>query len=352
MNVDRRGLISGLLAIFIAFAATTADAQQSRRVILLGPPGWVKTGAIVDLDFANGRTFGCTFSACLSITRASQKTNLLPSSASGFAYTTFANNTLAITPGLGLLIEEARTNQLLNSAVPATQTTGALAATAQTLWVNGSGSAALSNGTATGCTGTATQGSPVAFTPTAGTCTVTVTGSLNFFQLEAGAFGTSGIVTTGAAGTRNADNITITGVAKTILQAPPSSIIVNTNPLLTSAANSRIFSFNGNVAPLIVATNTSVEGFNGSVVIGPIALGSGNYTGGLVKSGASWTTAATSVVANNGTVSTSANGFPASSVAFFLGSQSGSSTFGDGYFTEMAIWNTRLSDTTLKAMTQ
>lgn len=108
---------------------------------------------------------------------------------------------------LGLLIEESRTNFLLNSTAPVTQTTGSLATGSYTLWIVGSGSAAITagTGTATGL-GTATAASPVTITVTvAGTFTVTNTGSVTFFQLENGAVQTSRIVTAGATATRAAD---------------------------------------------------------------------------------------------------------------------------------------------------
>ena len=68
----------------------------------------------------------------------------------------------------------------------------------------------MSAGTATGCgTGVATNGTPVSFTTsgTAGTCIVTVAGSLNAFQLEKSAYGTSFIITGAATGTRAIDDL-------------------------------------------------------------------------------------------------------------------------------------------------
>jgi hypothetical protein len=137
----------------------------------------------------------------------------MPTSAAAYnAYNTFDSNIARITPVRGLLVEEARTNQLLNSTVPATQTTASLGTGTYTLWVNGDGSATSSAGTATGSGfGAATNGTPNVFTLSgAGTVVVTVAGSLNAFQLEAGTFGTSLIVTAGVTATRAADVVTVT----------------------------------------------------------------------------------------------------------------------------------------------
>jgi len=114
---------------------------------------------------------------------------------------------------LGLLVEEGRTNHFLNSATPATQTSGVLGTGSYTLSMSGSGSIAVAanSATITGA-GTATDGSPVTFTVTvSGTVDYTVTGSPSRAQSEDGAFVTSHITTTGAAVTRTADNPRISG---------------------------------------------------------------------------------------------------------------------------------------------
>jgi len=125
----------------------------------------------------------------------------------------FASGVPRIVPGLGILIEEARTNRFLNSAAPVTQDV-TITAVAHTITVWGSGSVTVTAGTATISNGGAvTAGSPRTIGCTVGgTITVTVTGSPTYVQVEAGSFGTSPIVTEGTAVTRAADNAQITGL--------------------------------------------------------------------------------------------------------------------------------------------
>lgn len=329
--------------------------------VMLGPSGgstippWVLPGAVIDMDFITPQYFGCTPVTCLSLTRASNATDLLPASASGYAYNTYGNNVLTLSPSVGLLIFEARTNQLLNSTAPATQTTASLAPGAYTLWVNGSGSATMSAGTGTGCgTGASTNGTPVNFTITvAGTCTVTVTGSLNFFQLELGAFGTSGIVTAGATATRAADNIAASGLLLTSLHgAQGTALIASFGVLNVNSGFNAVFigaaSANNQMPGILNNTNNSIQVFDGSTA-GSVALGSGNYTL-AVKSAVGWSGTTVSFVANNGTVG--AQNYTAThNQAWNIGNvQSGQ--FLDGRITRLTIFPSRVSDVPLKALTQ
>ena len=116
----------------------------------------------------------------------------------------------------GLLIEESRTNVLLNSLIDGTSLgtqVVTVTAAARTLSFYGTGQVVLSGAHSATVTGTGAYPArtTLTFTPSAGVLTLTVTGTVQFAQLETGSFATSFIPTAASQVTRNADYATMQG---------------------------------------------------------------------------------------------------------------------------------------------
>jgi hypothetical protein len=164
----------------------------------------------LDLRFAETKSLNDFISSTnlITFTRASNATFI---DSNGLIQTATTNtprfdHNPATGESLGLLIEEQRVNLLLNSETLATQS-ATVAAAAHTLSFYGTGSVVLSgahSATVNGAGAYPTR-TTLTFTPTAGSLTLTVTGTVQYANLEAGAFATSWIPTTGTTATRSAD---------------------------------------------------------------------------------------------------------------------------------------------------
>lgn len=313
-------------------------------------------GATIDLDPANDRYLGGGLASNLSIARiGSNATDLLPTSASGASYQTFGPNTFRVTSGLGLLCEESRINYLLNSTAPVTQTTQSLATGTYTLWVNGSGTATPSGGTAT-ITGAvaASNGSPNTFVVTvAGTVTVTTSGSLNAFQLELGGAsavyaGSSLIITGGTIGVRAADQLLLINGAFTIAASSAFSAIFLGKRLAT------------NLGYLIAGPSTSAfslqdhnpsqlaEGLNNVAFLAvsgtPMAINT------LLKVGMTLNPTLNAVKVQGGAFASNATATPQTAdTTYALGNKGGSNYF-NGYFSRITLFPTPLSGAALNGL--
>jgi len=128
----------------------------------------------------------------------------------------FDHSTTAPNACKGLLIESSVTNLVFPSATLTTQTR-TVTAIAHTLSFYGTGTVVLSGthvATVTG-TGAFPTRTTLTFTPTAGSLILTVTGTVQFAQLEAAAFVSSYIPTTSASAPRSAEVCSITEAAFT-----------------------------------------------------------------------------------------------------------------------------------------
>lgn len=115
----------------------------------------------------------------------------------------------------GLLVEFGRTNLLLNSASLSTQSV-VVTAVAHTLSFYGTGTITLSGASTDGPlvgSGAFPTRSTLKFTPTAGTLTLTVTGTVEYAQLETSSFASSYITTAGASATRASDDPIVTPIS-------------------------------------------------------------------------------------------------------------------------------------------
>jgi len=187
-------------------------------------PLWDKAGTrpSLDLQFADRRDLvdATTGLSLIVFTRASSGTYVGSDGLIKTAATDEARFDHDPTTGesLGLLVEESRTNLLLNSATLATQNV-TVTAIAHTLSFYGTGTVTLSGAHSATLVGTGAYPSraTLTFTPTAGTLTVTVSGTVEYANLEIGAgglgasFPTSYIPTTTATVTRAADVASISG---------------------------------------------------------------------------------------------------------------------------------------------
>lgn len=147
----------------------------------------------------------------------------------------------------GQLIEEPRTNLFLNSLINGTNLTTqsvTLAATSYALSFYGSGSIVISGGhsaTVSGAGAYPTRTTYV-FTPTAGSSTFTVSGTVQYAQIEAGAFATSFIPTAGTSALRNGDAVEMSGTNfSSWFNATEGTFVANAETYYALGFGNRVF---------------------------------------------------------------------------------------------------------------
>lgn len=253
-----------------------------------------------------------------------------------------------------LRIEEARTNIFLNSGAPATQSV-AVTAQAYTLSLYGTGSITLSGaytGTLAGPGAWPSNSATLTFTPTAGTLTLTVSGSIQYPQLEAGVFASSYISTGASAVLRTTDVLQLTGGAKLAAASARGSVVLEAREYASSPWNSPyFFDFNdGGFTNRVYSWSPSAT----TVKLDPAGLTSpagGDITATARRVGYAWGSGAQAISYDGGAVTSGATPWPSGMTTFAMfGSNIGGNPFA-GYILRLAIYNARLPDATLKAKT-
>jgi hypothetical protein len=175
----------------------------------------------------------------------------------------------------GLLCELAATNILLNSTTLSTQSV-TVSAVAYTLSFLGTGTVTLSGVSSAGpLVGTgASNLVSLTFTPTAGSLTLTVTGTVSNAQLETGTIATSRIQTFGASATRAADNYTFLLSTIPALGSEYSIYVRFQTPVPNSGQY--IFSLNNGTSDELAAFNVSTTT---RLIVNDNAAGVGLITG-------------------------------------------------------------------------
>jgi hypothetical protein len=270
-----------LLAVLFAAVmyVTAAHAGSAEFVRLEGaavPP------PTIDFNFLTMAQKGVMDSRIVC-SRGTTATDGLYTDAAGSSYNSYLVDQVRLISGKGVLLEMSKTNRLLNSATPATQTTGSLATGSYILWVVGTGNAAVAAATATGTGfGTATGGSPVRFTITgAGTVTVTVTGSLNRFQLEEGSFATSFIPTAGVIATRGVDRCDMTYATKQAFSFSVTAMMPDATA--TTVIVRHLVNFNSSDSSRVGIRIQTTTAFPQMQILGGTGATAGGNTGAYVS---------------------------------------------------------------------
>jgi hypothetical protein len=312
-------------------------------------------------DFAGEKTLDNGTGPAITFTRASNATFF---DANGTLQTA-ANDTPRFDhsggSSLGLLIEEQRTNLLLNSATLATQTV-TVTAVAQTLSFYGTGEIVLSGAHSATVTGTGAfpTRTTLTFTPAAGSLTATVSGTVENAQLELGAFATSYIPTTNAAATRAADSAVVTPISSfynqvegTVLTEALRTISVASGVFPTAIrfqASNPLFrsgiTVTNNRAYWAGTNNTTPEWEIGStlskynITVGTPFRFAGCYATNNIAASMNGQTVDTDTVAN-----------VIEGVATLRIGQANNASYFNGYIRKIAYWPKRLTNTLLEQLT-
>jgi hypothetical protein len=341
----------------------TLALRRAQSAPWLRDPLWTRARMVpsLDLDFAGTGSLRDRVSGqnLITFTRASDGTYVNSQGIIQTATTDAPRITYDSTGKcLGLLVEESRTNLLLNSATLSTQSV-TVAAADHTLSFTGTGTVTLS-GTSTAGPLVGTGAGEVnrvalTFTPTAGTLTLTVSGTVTNAQLEAGSFGTSYIPTTGTAATRAADIATITGSNFSSWYRQDEGTVFSQSSVIAPDVQTQIvWSLTGGTYPTSLRQPQNAGDKFRAQIGGTFTPIPG--TGATLSSGTTKACVAYSGTAGRLQVGSSSDDVTAGGVLdptqFNVGSLSGTSPILNGTISRLTFWPRRLPDPTLQELTQ
>jgi len=261
----------------------------------------------------------------------------------------------------GLLIEEARTNLVLNSATLSTQSV-TVAAVAHTLTFYGTGTVTLSGvSTAGPLVGTGAYPNRVSltFTPTAGSLTLTVSGSVTSAQLEAGSFATSYIPTVASQVTRAADVAVMTGSNfSSWYNASEGSFVVEWDKIGAANFQAMVAISDGTSSNVIAAThgsgaptnNARFDVNNGGVNQASITTVSPSVAGTAYKTSVGYLVNDFASSSNGSAIGTDTSGTVPTVDRASLGNNGVGGGYLNGHIKRLTYYQTRLPNATLVAL--
>jgi hypothetical protein len=259
----------------------------------------------------------------------------------------------------GLLIEETRTNLFLNSLINGTSlSTQSVTVTAvsHTISFYGTGTITLS-GAATATvvgTGAYPNRQTLTFTPIVGVLVCTVSGSVQYAQLEVGAFATSFIPTATTSLTRNADAVSMTGTNfSSWYNATEGAFWFEFTPdlFLTSNINRVATVSQGAASGRVVDIFTSGGNWNSYNGTTTIVSGASVVTNVKQRIVATYKTGSYALALNGVTPSTAASALVNAANQMAIGSLGGSNYL-NGHIQRISYWPQRITNAETQAFSK
>lgn len=250
----------------------------------------------------------------------------------------------------GVPIEEIRTNIFLNSGTPVTQTVAVSNGTIYTVSFYGTGSMALTGAVSHTITGTSAAGR-VEYTFTAGSTSLvaTLSGIVNYPQVEPGGSASSYIPTTSSAATRREDIFQLKRSALATVRGTIGTVIIQ-GAFFRPSGQVQLLS-GGSIQGMTISTDgVTWQYYNGAANI--VTSPSNDIRAQAVRGAIAWDGTGRSAFATGASsVGTDLTPDPSHyNMTWHIGSRfDASDNFVNGYIQAIAVYSTRLSDSEIAA---